>query len=118
MLTGNIWDSTIFPAKSFSHRVLEVKYFLLFFIKFKLFLDFFKHYHFNIEIIGMSGAQAKAATISRCIGIVAEVSHFIKNFFSPLLCMVGNFDLTFADIVGQLRRAKETLRSRLGPGND
>ena len=109
----------IFPAKSFSHRVLEVKYFLLFFYKIQIiFRHFFKHYHFNIEIIGMSGAQAKAATISGCIGIVAEVSHFIKNFFSPLLCMVGNFDLTFADIVGQLRRAKETLRSRLGPGND
>ena len=29
----------------------------------------------------MSGAQAKAATISGCIGIVAEVSHLKKKTF-------------------------------------
>ena len=30
----------------------------------------------------MSGAQAKAATISGCIGIVAEVSHLKKKLFN------------------------------------
>ena len=29
---------------------------------------------------GMSGAQPKAATICGCIGVVAEVSFFLKSF--------------------------------------
>lgn len=61
----------------------------------------------------MSGAQAKAATISGCIGIVAEVFNFSSFPFILFLYLA-----ILTCLIGQLRGAKETLRSRLGVGND
>lgn len=62
---------------------------------------------------GMSGAQAKAATICGCVGIVAEVwSSWIK------MCVLPSVKHGRSYHPGQLRGVEETLRSRLGLGND
>lgn len=77
---------------------------------------------------GMSGAQAKAATICGCIGVVAEVGlFFLPSFLSSFVAVIDhnsndskrrNATDDFVRFSGELRSAQETLRPGLGAGDD